>query len=200
MVKIYHAPGTRSIRPIWLCFELELDIEIERVDFKPEFLNSPEWRAISPAGKLPILQDDGLTMFESGAMIEYLLDRYGNGRLRPMPGTLESAIYHQWTWFSESTLARPLGINRMLRAREEAGSELAADAIKKVETSLDVVERALEDRDYLLGEAFCAADIMMGYSLELTRRFKILNQDRPTTSAYLERLKMRDACSHAFDA
>lgn len=198
MLSIYHAPGTRSIRPIWLCFELEIDIDIKTVSFTPEYLTSAEWRAISPAGKLPVLKDDNLTMFESGAMMEYILDQYGLGRLRPMKGTDEYAYHQQWCWFSESTLARPLGMNRMLRSKS-GEDELADLARSKVEDCLQVVERALNGQDYLLGE-FYAADIMMGYTLELTRRFKILDERFPDTLDYLASLKQRPACQRAMNS
>ncbi|MCB1693032.1 MAG: glutathione S-transferase [Pseudomonadales bacterium] len=195
MLTIYHAPGTRSIRPIWLCFELGLEIDIRTVSFTPEFLASPEWRAISPAGKLPLLQDGDLTMFESGAMMEYILDACGGGRLRPAPGTHESALHHQWSWFSESTLARPLGIARMMR-----GGDLAGDLGEKVSTCLAVVDEAVQDKSFLLGETFYSADIMMGYTLELLRRFDLLDDRFPNALRYLEQLKSRDACQRAMAA
>ncbi len=196
MIQIYHAPGTRSVRPIWLCFELGLEIEIITIPFTPQYLQSEDWRAISPAGKLPVLRDDDLVMFESGAMMDYILDRYGNGELRPQLGTKEAALHQQWCWFAESTLARPLGMNRMLR-RDDA--DLASVARTKVEDCLSLVESALVDRDFLLGN-FYSADIMMGYSLELTHRFQILNESYPNALSYLSSLKQRDACKRAMDA
>lgn len=75
MLKFYHVPGTRSVRPVWLCHELDLAVEIEPVDFSPAFRNSPEWRAISPAGKVPDMTDGDMTMFKSGAMGDYILER-----------------------------------------------------------------------------------------------------------------------------
>tara|TARA_R110002072_G_scaffold56097_9_gene145591 strand:- start:1042 stop:1644 length:603 start_codon:yes stop_codon:yes gene_type:complete len=200
MLKIYHAPGTRSIRPIWLCYELDLPFEIVTIPFTQEYLSSVEWRAISPAGKLPILQDDGLTMFESGAMMEYILDQYGTERLRPRAGSKDSALYHQWTWFSESTLARPLGLNRMLRADKGGEVTLADTAKEKIESCLNLVEQAFGDNEFILGPNFSAADIMLGYSLELTHRFELLKSDQPKTSAYLARLKQRIACKKAMAA
>jgi glutathione S-transferase len=122
----------------------------------------------------PILQEEDLTIFESGATKEYILDRYGNGELRPKAGSKASAYYHQWAWFSESTLARPLGLNPMLRAKDEENSDLAKDVVTKLKTRLGVVEQALLDWQFILGNEFSAADIMLGYSLELVRRFKIL--------------------------
>jgi len=107
------------VRPIWLCYELDLAFEIEPIDFSPAFRNSPAWRAISPAGKVPAMTDGEMTMFESGAMVDYILERYGEDRLRPALGTVESAIHHQWCWFAEANLSRPLGLNRILKAKAD---------------------------------------------------------------------------------
>lgn len=191
MLTIYHVPGTRSVRPIWLCHELDLAVAIEPIDFSPEFRSTPAWRAISPAGKVPALTDGDLTMFESGAMVDYILERYGDGRLRPTPGTAASALHHQWCWFSEATLIRPLGLSGLLRA--ESGDSVAADAEQKVREALTVVDHALVDGEFLLGSEFDAADIMMGYSLGLLERFQVLDESYPNAQAYLERLKARDA-------
>ena len=200
MLTIYHVPGTRSLRPIWLCYELGLPVEVAAIDFSPAYRNSAEWRAISPGGKVPVLRDGDLTMFESGAMVEYILERYGNGRLRPAPGTAESALHHQWCWFAEATLIRPLGTNRFARSKGESGEQLVAEAIEKTRASLGVVEGALAGRDYLLGSAFGAADIMMGYSLELLASLKLLDERYPASLGYLNRLRARDAFQRAMSA
>ncbi len=193
MLQIYHAPGTRSLRPIWLCYELGLPVEVTTIDFAPAYRNSPEWRAISPGGKVPALRDGELIMFESGAMIDYILERYAGGKLRPAPGTVESALHHQWCWFAEATLIRPLGTNRFARHKGESGEQLVAEAVEKTRGSIAVVEEGLADRDYLLGDTFGAADIMMGYSLELLASLKLLDDRYPNALAYLERLRAREA-------
>lgn len=200
MLKIYHVRGTRSVRPIWLCYELDLPFEIEPIDFSPTFRNSPAWRAISPAGKVPALTDGTLTMFESGAMIDYILERYGDGRLRPPPGTSESALHHQWCWFSEATLARPLGLSRLLRHQEQGGESIAEAGEQKARDCLEVVDRAVSNSDFLLGPTFGAADIMMGYSLALAASLRILDNRYPYAKAYLERLESREPCRRAMKA
>lgn len=200
MIKIYHARGTRSVRPIWLCFELGLSFDIEPIDFSSTYRDSSQWRALSPAGKVPAMTDGELTMFESGAMVDYILERYGEGRLRPPPGTTESALHHQWCWFSEATLARPVGLNRLLKLKSEDNGVIAAEAEQKARVCLDVVDQALRDRNYLLGSAFGAADIMMGYSLALIESLRLLDDRYPSARAYLERLKVRGPCKQAMSA
>lgn len=200
MLKIYHVKGTRSVRPIWLCHELDLPVEIETIDFSPAFRNSPAWRAISPAGKVPIMTDGDLTMFESGAMIDYILERYGEGRLRPAPGTAQSALHHQWCWFSEATLLRPLGLNRLMTHKAGDQDAMASDAEKKARECLHVVDQAVSDRDYLLGSEFDASDIMMGYSLALLDSLKVLDDQYPRARGYLDRLKARPAFMRTMSA
>ena len=200
MLTIYHVRGTRSVRPIWLCYELDLECAIEPIDFSEAFRSTPAWRAISPAGKVPAMTDGDLTMFESGAIVDYILERYGNGRLRPSPGTKESAMHHQWCWFAEATLIRPLGGVRLLRGRSETGEAIAADAEEKTRTCLDVVEKAVAGREFLLGSRFSAADIMMGYSLALLAHNKILDDQYPHANEYLTKLRGRDACKRAMSA
>ncbi len=146
------------------------------------------------------MADGDMTMFESGAMVDYILERYGEGRLRPVPGTAESAIHHQWCWFSEATLARPLGLNRLLTAEAERTPSVAADAEQKARVCLEAVDQAVSDRDFLLGSEFGAADIMMGYSLQLIANLKVLDDQYPNAQAYLDRLKSRDACTRAMNA
>jgi glutathione S-transferase len=194
LLKIYHAQGTRSVRPIWLCFELDLPVQVETIPFTPEFLASQAWRAISPPGKLPLMVDGEVAIFESGAIVDHILDRYGDGRLRPPPATAESALYHQWCWFAEATLIRPLGVGRLLRySAEQTGADAATEAVEKAREALAVVDQALADgRPFLLGEAFTAADVMMGYALALLESHRILNAHNVHALAYLSALKTRE--------
>jgi glutathione S-transferase len=198
MLRIYHARGTRSVRPIWLCFELGLTVEITPVDFSLAYRDTPEWRAISPAGKLPVLTDGELTMFESGAMVDYILDRYGQGRLRPPAGTPACALCQQWCWFSEATLLRPLGLTALQRDPPE---EVVAAALAKAQEAIGVVDAALAGRAYMLGAEFTAADVMMGYALALMERLKLLDgRVHPYATTYVARLKRREAFERALSA
>jgi glutathione S-transferase len=197
VIRIYHVKGTRSLRPIWLCFELGLEVEIETIDFSPSYRSTPAYRAISPAGKVPAMTDGDLSMFESGAMVDYILERYGEGRLRPPPGTSQSALYRQWCWFAEATLARPVGLNRLLTHKAATPEATILDAADKAQTALAVVNEAIADRAFLLGADFTAADIMMGYSLELLAGLKVLDTRYPHALAYLERLRARAAFKRA---
>lgn len=196
LLKIYHVPGTRSMRVVWLCEELGLPHEVVTISFSAEYRASAEWRRLNPVGKVPAMQDGDFTMFESGAMVQYLLDRYGNGRLQPRPGTEAHARYLQWSWFAEATLARPIGeiVNHRRAFGEKGQIPAVIDEMKsRVAVCVKALDEALAGRDYLLGADFSAADIMMGYSVMIADRFASL-AEFPNVVAYWQRLSARPAC------
>ena len=193
MIKIFHVPVTRSMRVIWLCEELALPYEIVPIDFSPVYRATPEWRRLNPVGKVPAMTDGDFSMFESGAMLEYLLERYGQGRLRPAPGTPASGKYLQWSWFAEATFARPLGDiaqHTMVRPEAQRIPAMVEDGKVRALTCMDAVEAAVPQGRYLVDGTFTAADIMMGYSLYLARRFNVMTaQNYPNANAYMVRLE-----------
>lgn len=201
MIRIYHAPNTRSIRIIWLCEELGLPYQVDKIDFSPAYRHSPAYRALNPVGKVPAIADGDFTMFESGAIVEYLLERYGQGRLRPAPGTHDSARYLQWSWFAEATFARPLGDiaqHTVVRPESERIPAVAADGKARALLCLDALEVAIAGKQFLLGDAFTAADIIMGYTLFLARRFNVMQAGaHPAANAYYDRLLARPAYAKA---
>lgn len=201
MIKIFHVPGTRSIRIIWLCEELGLPYEVVPVDFSPAYRASPEWRRMNPVGKVPAMSDGDFTMFESGAMVEYLLERYGNGRLRPAPGTHESARYLQWSWFAEATFARPLGDiaqHTFIKPEAQRIPAVVEDARGRALLCMDAVEAAVPGGRWLVDDTFTAADVMMGYTLYLARRVNVLTTSaHPNVNAYLARLEQRPGFTKA---
>lgn len=200
MLRIYHAPRTRSLRVIWLCEELKIPLEITPVDFSVAYRATPEWRAISPIGKVPVLTDGEFKMYESGAMVQYILDRYGNGRLQPAVGTQAHALFLQWCWFAESTLARPLGeiVNHGRMFPDGARIDAVVEEMKdRAALCLDPIVEATAAQPYLLGEDFSAADIMTGYSLMLAHW--LMPERIPAKLAgYWQRLTERPAYQRAF--
>lgn len=173
MLTIYHVPGTRGMRAIWTCEELGHPYQIVPVDFSVEYRASQEWRKMNPTGKVPVMTDGDLKIFESGAMVHYILDRYGNGRLQPSPGTEDHATFLQWSWFAEATFARPIG--EIVNHRRVFGDNAREDAIEEMQSRahlcVDAIAQELADgREHLCGNEFNAADIMIAYSLHLQQR------------------------------
>ena len=203
MLKIYHVKGTRAVRVIWLCEELKVPYEVQVIDFSPDYRNSSEWRSISPTGKVPAMTDGDLTMFESGAMADYVYEKYGNGELGGNLMTADGALCRQWCWFAEATFARPLG--EIVNHNREAPSGQVVDFViedckVRAKTCISAIEEVVSQSDYLVGNTFSMADIMNGYSLMLADNFEVLTEEFPSTRAYYERLGERPCFQIAKDA
>lgn len=200
-IKLYFAPRTRSVRVLWLLEELGLPYELARVEFVPT--TTRFFIQQTPTGKLPTIEDGDVVMSESGAIVEYLLERYDAGRLAPSVGTPARASFLQWLHFAESTAFPPLGIVAWLTRYRDDGDRhktIVADAIGRARACLDQVERALDGRPYLVGDAFTAADVMMGFTLFAARVLEVLGDGYPNIAAYMARLEARPACRLAFAA
>ena len=193
MLKVYHAPRTRSIRILWLLEELGLPYQIEKVAFTPKPM--PFGQDV-PFGKVPALSDGDMTMFESGAMVEYILERYGNGRLAPPVGHADRPAYLQWLHFAESTAFAPVSVvvwMKLYRQDAEQNAAIIADAQVRAAVSLEFLEKHKGDSEYLLPSGFSAADIMMGFTLNAARAFGIIDERFAKLDAYSKRLAARPA-------
>jgi glutathione S-transferase len=188
MLKIYHSPGTRGFRVIWVCEELSVPYEIVPVNFAAEYRATPEWRALNPVGKVPAMVDGDMTMFESCAMMQYVLDRYGNGRLQPTRDGPAYARYLQWIWFAEATFARPIG--EITNHRREFKPEIdvvVAEMKGRATACVAALDAALLERPHLLGDTMCAADISICYVIRSYRR--LVSESLPANvQAYFERV------------
>ena len=126
---------------------------------------------MNPVGKVPVMTAGDLTMFESGAMVQHVLDRHGRGRLEPARGTRDHALYLQWSWFSEATFTRPLG--EIVNHRREFGDRAIGRVVEEMKARArlcaEALDREMHGKDYLIGD-FTAADIMMGYALRSYQR------------------------------
>lgn len=200
MLTIYHSKGARSLRVIWLCEELKIPYQIKIVPFTGEYRSTPEWRNMNPVGKIPVLADDEFIMFESGAILQYILDRYGNGKLQPKPGTHEHGLYLQWCWFAESTFSRPIGeiVNHQRSFPEDQQSEKVIEEMKSRATlCVKALDMALMDQEFLLGSSFSVADIMTGYSMFIFDKY-VSSKYNSNAYVYWQRLQNREAYQTAF--
>lgn len=198
MIKLWFAPRTRAVRIAWLLEELGLPYELQRV----EFVNTATtfFAQATPLGKIPVIEDQDVVMGESGAIVEYILERYGAGRLAPAPGSPARAQYLQWLHFAESTAFPPLGIviwMTLYRDDAAAHPELVQDAIRRAASGLDFLERHFGAGPWLLGQEFSAADIMMGFTLVAAQLVGVLDARFPALNAYLGRLLERPALQKA---
>lgn len=200
MIKLYHAQLTRSIRIIWLLEELGIPYELATVAFKPP---RHSFEQDTPSGKFPVLEEDGLVLSESGAILEYLTEKYGKGRLAPPVGSPDRGPYLQWVHFAEATAFPPIGDvarHTMFLPEAERIPQVAADGRARTKNALDVIERRLAGREYLVGGTLSGADVMMGYFLMAARMLGILGAEHPNIAAYWERLAARPGFQKALSA
>lgn len=209
-MKLYHVPGSRSCRVLWLLEELGLEYTLERRSVLDGSLRTPEYRALNPLGRVPTFEHEGVVFYESGAILQLLLERHGKGRLEPPRDAPERPLYLQWFHWGEATLLPPLAAinaNRFI-LREADRSERALDvAQRQLARILAVLAEAVEGRDFLVGDGdgddgtrgrFSAADIMVGYGVQLARTVGALDEAPPAVSRWLDGLAERPAFERAF--
>jgi len=198
VLKVHHLNNSRSQRILWLMEELGLDYEIVRYQRDATTnLAPPELKAVHPLGKSPVLEDDEHKIAESGAIVEYVVDRYGGGRLRPDPASSAHVDYIEWLQYAEGSAMLPLMLNLYVMRLGEAGAPLHPRIESETANHLGYVAGALGDQDYLLGE-FTGADVPMSFVVEVARAFGRLSA-YPNLVAYLDRLHARSAFRRALE-
>lgn len=212
MIIIHHLEDSRSQRVIWLLEELGLDYEVRRYARDPEtMLAPPELKEIHPLGKSPVLADEGIIVAETGAIVEYLLDTYGNGRLRPSPGTPEGRAFTYWVHYAEGSAMPPLLLKLVFQRLPENAPALVRPVVKSIsaraqEGFVDPQLAAhigywaehLEETGWFAGEAFSAADIMMSFPIEAAA-LRGNAAVYPPVADFLERIHDRPAYKRALE-
>jgi glutathione S-transferase len=198
MIRLYHCCGSRSMRSLWLLYEIGIEFELETLEFNMESLRTPDYLSISPLGRVPCLVDKHLKLFESGAICQYLSENYDDGKLYRAPGTSERTQWLQWIHYAET-----IAVHGAALVQQEVfvAPEKRSDVIQKLESrrlflSLKLLEPVLARKKYLLGDNFTAADTGIGYSIHLAKQF-IDTSDLPAVEAYYTRLKSRAAFQRA---
>jgi glutathione S-transferase len=214
MIVVHHLNNSRSQRVLWLLEELGVEYEVKRYQRDAKtMLAPPELRQVHPLGKSPVISDGDLTLAESGAIVEYLADKYGAGRLAPAPGTPERLRYTYWMHFAEGSAMPPLLMKlvfdriekapapffvRPHRARDRwTGKELVRPAEHRPPPRLYGSE--LAKTEWFAGNAFSAADVQMSFPLEASAARGGLDSSRPRLTAFLERIHARPAYARALE-
>ncbi|MGH8688762.1 MAG: glutathione S-transferase family protein [Burkholderiales bacterium] len=214
MIVVHHLNNSRSQRVLWLLEELGVPYEIKRYQRDAKtMLAPPELRAVHPLGKSPVIEDGGQALAESGAIVEYLAERYGADRFVPAAGTPERMRYRYWMHFAEGTAQPPL-LLKLLFDRVEKGPmpffvRPVARAIAQrakgtyiqpnIERNLDFMESELQRRAWFAGEQFSAADVQMSFPLEAAVVRGGLDGKRARLMDFLKRIHARPAYLRAID-
>jgi len=214
MIIVHHLNNSRSQRVLWLLEELAVDYDVKRYQRDAKTMLAPaELRKVHPLGKSPVISDGDLTLAESGAIIEYLADRYGNGRLAPPPGTSGRLRYSYWIHFAEGTAMPPLLLKLVFDRIEKAPAPFFVRPIARaianrakgtfvqpnIDRNLDYMEAELGKSNWFAGNEFSAADVQMSFPLEAAAARGGLDSRRPRLMAFLERIHARPAYRRALE-
>ena len=199
MLTLHFAPNSRAGRIVWLLEELGLPYELNRMDFHPKDLKSDEHRARHPLGRVPVLDDDETRIWESGAIIEYVLERHKNGGLKPAVEAEEYPAYLQWFHYCEGMVMPPVNtivVQTVLLPPDRRDETALAQAQKLLTRALAPVNEDLAGKDYLIGD-FSGADIMLGHACFMSNRLGCVTDEMTNLKSYVERVAARPAFQKA---
>jgi glutathione S-transferase len=213
MITVHHLENSRSLRILWMLEELELPYEIKHYKRLPTMQAPPDLKAVHPLGKSPAITDDGVTLAESGAILEYLVQKYGNGRFVPPLGSEEWRRYTYFMHYAEGSLMPVLLLkllfSRIIPSRVPAllrpVGRLICDGADRnlispqLATNFAFLESELANRDWFAGSAFSAADVQMSYPLEAAATRAGLGDRFPKLQGFLDRIHARPAYKRAVE-
>jgi len=191
MLKVHHLNNSRSQRILWLLEELGTPYEIVKYQrMAPLPMAPPELKQVHPLGKSPVITDGARTIAESGAIVEYVIDTYGNGRLKPARGTDDYLKYIEWMHYAEGSAMLPLLLALYAGFLGDGAAPLQPYIADQIANHLSYMENALQGRDFFVGKDLTGADIQLLFVLEAAG-------DRlapyPALSAYRDRMHARPA-------
>jgi len=202
MLTVHHLGKSQSERIVWLCEELEIPYELKRyVRDSVTMLAPPDYKALHPIGAAPVITDGDLVLAESGAVVEYIIAKYGNGRLTLNSGHADFVQYLYWYHFANGTLQANMGRNMILNRLKVADDNPILLATRtRVDLAFDLIDARTREAEYLAGAEFTSADIMMGFSLTTMRYFLPYDLGRcPNIVNYLARIGGRPAYRRAME-
>ncbi|MFT5636343.1 MAG: glutathione S-transferase [Cognaticolwellia sp.] len=198
MITIHHLNKSRSTRVIWLLEELNMPYALVNHQRDPVTRLAPEsLKQVHPLAKAPIIVDNGITLCESGAIMEYILNHTSDETLRPKIDSVDYYQYLEWLHFAEGSLSLPI-ISTLLMSIQTRDGKSPFDGYiaKEIQLDFSYIENTLSKRSYFAGDCFSAADIMMTIILEIAESLGLL-KSREITKAYLANIKQRPAYQKA---
>ena len=197
MITVHHLNESRSQRILWLLEELAIPYDIKHYSRDAVTrLAPPELKTVHPLGKSPVLTDNGQTIIESGAIVDYLLRRHGKGYLRPATASADFESYNQWLHYAEGSAMLPLLLKLYVGRLGDAGAPLAPRINGEIANHLGYVNQALQGREWLVGDSLSGADIQMSFVGEAARG---LRADYPNMDAWVKRFQARPAYRKALE-
>ena len=201
MLTLHFAPNSRAGRIVWLLEELELEYDINKMAFNPKDLKSDEHRARHPLGRVPVLDDGDVRIYESGAIVEYVIERHKNGGLKPEVSDALYPEYLQWFHYCEGMVMPPVNtivVQTLLLPPDRRDETVLGQAQRLLAKALEPVDESLAGRDYLIG-AFSAADVMLGHACFMSNRLGCVSDEMANLKGYVERISERPAFKTAIE-
>ncbi len=213
MITVHHLNESRSQRVLWMLEELGVPYDIKFYKREPNMLAPASLRAVHPLGKSPVITDDGVTVAESGAILEYLVERYGQGRFVPAAGSPERLRWQYWMHFAEGSAMPPLLMKLVFDriahtkmpffikpvAKGISNKVLSTLVEPNLKRQLDFMESELAQNEWFAGSEFTAADVQMSFPVEASAQRAGLNASRPKLMAWLKRIHARPAYQRAIE-
>jgi glutathione S-transferase len=199
MLTLHHLNDSRSQRILWLLEELAVPYEMKRYQRDAQTrLAPPELKAIHPLGKSPIITDGEIRIAESGAIVDFVIRRYGKGAMMPAIGSTEYEIYNEWLHYSEGSAMLPLMLNLYVGRLKEAGSPLHPRIDSEIANHLGFIDGALQGREFFVGNALTGADVQMSFVGDMAKVFDKLGPYL-NLSAWLSRMHARPAFQRSIE-
>jgi len=195
MLKVHFAPNSRAGRIIWLLEELSLPYEVNKMAFHPSDLKSDEHRKRHPLGRIPVLDDGDIRIYESGAIIEYIIERHKNGGLKPSIEDPNYPEFLQWFHYCEGMVMPPINtivVQTILLPKDRRDDTALSQAQRLLTKSLAPVNEALDNKEYLIGD-FSAADIMLGHACYMSNRMGCVTDEMVNLKNYVGNISNRPA-------
>jgi glutathione S-transferase len=192
MLTLHHLNDSRSQRILWLLEELGTPYEMEKYQRMETRLAPPELCSVHPLGKSPVITDGDIRIAESGAIVDYIIRRYGKGTMMSAPGSADYETYNEWLHYSEGSAMLPLMLHLYVSRLKEAGAPLHPRIDSEAANHLGYVDSALKGREFLVGNSLTGADIQMSFVGEMAKIFDKLGP-YPNLSAWLSRMHARPA-------
>ena len=201
MLKLHFASNSRAGRILWLLEELQLEYELNEMKFHPSDLKSDQHRERHPLGRVPVLEDGDVSIYESGAIVEYILSRHAPGKLKPEISSNLFPSYLQWFHYCEGMVMPPINIivvQTILLPKERQNTEALGQAERLLSKTLMPIEKQLQDKEYLIGD-FSAADIMLGHASFMANRLNRVEEEMINLKKYIKTIESRPAFQKAIN-
>ena len=201
MLILHFSSNSRAQRVLWLLEELKLKYNLNKIKFHPSELKSDEHRKRHPLGRVPVLEDEEITIYESGAIVEYLIARHSNGELKPEVSNPAFPNYLQWFHYCEGMIMPPMNtivVHTLILPEERRNEEVLRQAKNLLTKALLPVNQLLEKNKYLI-DKFSGVDFMLGHSLYMSNKLKCVSDEMINIKNYLNLINEREAFQKAIN-